>query len=106
MDPLECREVAPAFVASVRIHLERVLVAMGTDLYWARSRVVEYLATIQNKLPPGVTPHTGPDAPSIGWVYQYVLVDESGLHDLGELRTLHDFSLRYPSPLLPRFLLR
>ena len=67
----------------------------GTDLYWARSRVVEYLAKIQNKLPPGVTPQIGPDATSIGWVYQYVLVDESGTHNLQELRALQDWYLRY-----------
>ena len=67
----------------------------GTDLYWARSRVVEYLAKIQNKLPPGVTPQIGPDATSIGWVYQYALVDESGMHNLQELRALQDWYLRY-----------
>jgi Cu(I)/Ag(I) efflux system membrane protein CusA/SilA len=50
----------------------------GTDLYWARSRVVEYLAKVQNKMPPGVTPQIGPDATSVGWVYQYALVDETG----------------------------
>ena len=67
----------------------------GTDLYWARSRVVEYLAKIQNKLPPGVTPQIGPDATSIGWVYQYALVDETGKHDLQELRSFQDWYLRY-----------
>ena len=67
----------------------------GTDLYWARSRVVEYLAKVQNKLPPGVTPQIGPDATSVGWVYQYALVDESGTHNLQELRSFQDWHLRY-----------
>ena len=67
----------------------------GTDLYWARSRVVEYLAKVQNKLPEGVTPQIGPDATSIGWVYQYALVDESGLNDLQKLRSIQDWQLRY-----------
>ena len=60
----------------------------GTDIYWARSRVVEYLAKLQGRLPPGVAPQIGPDATSVGWVYQYALVDESGKHDLQELRAL------------------
>lgn len=67
----------------------------GTDLYWARSRVVEYLAKVRDKLPEGVTPQIGPDATSVGWVYQYALVDESGKHNLQELRSLQDWSLRY-----------
>ena len=67
----------------------------GTDLYWARSRVVEYLAKVQNKLPPGVTPQIGPDATSVGWVYQYALVDPTGKHNLQELRSFQDWSLRY-----------
>ncbi|MFO0739595.1 MAG: CusA/CzcA family heavy metal efflux RND transporter [Labilithrix sp.] len=67
----------------------------GTDLYWARSRVVEYLAKVQGKLPEGVTPQIGPDATSVGWVFQYALVDESGKHDLQELRSFQDWSLRY-----------
>jgi len=67
----------------------------GTDLYWARSRVVEYLAKVQGKLPEGVTPQIGPDATSVGWVYQYALVDESGKHNLQDLRSFQDWSLRY-----------
>ncbi len=67
----------------------------GTDIYWARSRVVEYLAKVRDKLPEGVTPQIGPDATSVGWVYQYALVDESGKHDLQELRSFQDWSLRY-----------
>jgi copper/silver efflux system protein len=67
----------------------------GTDLYWARSRVVEQLAKVQNKLPEGVTPQIGPDATSVGWVYQYALVDETGKNDLQTLRSLQDWQLRY-----------
>lgn len=67
----------------------------GTDIYWARSRVLEYLSTIQGRLPAGVTPQIGPDATGIGWVYQYVVTDRSGRHDLGELRTLQDYTIRY-----------
>ena len=67
----------------------------GTDIYWARSRVVEYLAKVQGKLPEGVTPQIGPDATSVGWVFQYALVDESGKHNLQELRSFQDWYLRY-----------
>ncbi|MGZ3456687.1 MAG: efflux RND transporter permease subunit, partial [Polyangiales bacterium] len=67
----------------------------GTDIYWARSRVLEYLSKVREKLPPGVTPQMGPDATSVGWVYQYALVDESGTHDLQQLRALQDWNLRY-----------
>jgi Cu(I)/Ag(I) efflux system membrane protein CusA/SilA len=67
----------------------------GTDLYWARSRVVEYLARVQDKLPAGVTPQIGPDATSVGWIYQYALVDTTGKRSLQELRSFQDWSLRY-----------
>ena len=67
----------------------------GTDIYWARSRVVEYLAKAKGKIPEGVTPQIGPDATSVGWVFQYALVDESGKHSLQELRSLQDWSMRY-----------
>jgi Cu(I)/Ag(I) efflux system membrane protein CusA/SilA len=67
----------------------------GTDIYWARSRVVEYLAKVKDKLPEGVTPQIGPDATSVGWVYQYALVDETGKHDLQQLRSIQDWQLRY-----------
>ncbi|MGC4113789.1 MAG: efflux RND transporter permease subunit [Myxococcales bacterium] len=72
-----------------------VIFEEGTDLYWARSRVNEYLASIQSRLPEGVRPQLGPDATGIGWVFQYALVDQSGQHGLDELRTLQDFTLRY-----------
>src|SRR5262249_20794918 len=67
----------------------------GTDLYWARSRVLEYLSKIQARLPQGVQTELGPDATSVGWVFQYALVDRSGQHDLASLRSLQDWYLRY-----------
>ena len=66
-----------------------------TDIYWARSRVLEYLQQITAKLPEGAVPVLGPDATGVGWVYTYALVDESGRHDLAYLRTLQDWYLRY-----------
>src|SRR5438270_1175533 len=67
----------------------------GTDVYWARSRVLEYMNGIKGRLPEGVAPVIGPDATGIGWVFQYALVDRSGKHGLDELRTFQDFTLRY-----------
>jgi copper/silver efflux system protein len=67
----------------------------GTDIYWARSRVLEYLNTVRSRLPPDANTRLGPDATGIGWVYQYALVDRSGQHDVGQLRALQDYSLRY-----------
>ncbi|MFT3921859.1 MAG: efflux RND transporter permease subunit [Myxococcales bacterium] len=67
----------------------------GTDVYWARSRVLEYMNGIRSRLPPAVDPVIGPDASGIGWVFQYALVDKSGKHGLDELRTFQDFNLRY-----------
>ena len=67
----------------------------GTDIYWARSRVLEYLNSVRGSLPEGVNPVIGPDATGIGWVYEYALVDDSGTHDLAELRSLQDWRLRY-----------
>ena len=67
----------------------------GTDLYWARSRVLEYLAQVQSRLPAGASPELGPDATGVGWIYQYVLIDRTGGHDLSQLRTLQDWFLKY-----------
>ncbi len=67
----------------------------GTDLYWARSRTLEYLSKITPRLPQGVQTEMGPDATSVGWVYQYALVDKSGTNDLAELRSFQDWYLRY-----------
>jgi Cu(I)/Ag(I) efflux system membrane protein CusA/SilA len=78
-----------------------VIFKEGTDLYWARSRVLEYLATIRRKLPEGAEPVLGPDASSVGWVFQYALVDRSGRHDLADLRAYQDFNLRYSLASVP-----
>jgi Cu(I)/Ag(I) efflux system membrane protein CusA/SilA len=67
----------------------------GTDIYWARSRVIEYLNSVRGSLPEGVNPVIGPDATGVGWVYEYALVDDSGKHDLAELRSIQDWNLRY-----------
>ncbi|PYQ61011.1 MAG: CusA/CzcA family heavy metal efflux RND transporter, partial [Acidobacteria bacterium] len=73
----------------------------GTDLYWARSRVLEYLSKIQSRLPEGVQTELGPDATGVGWVYQYALVDHSGKHSLDELRSYQDWTLRYALQSVP-----
>src|SRR5262245_56320949 len=67
----------------------------GTDIYWARSRVIEYLNSVRGSLPEGVNPTIGPDATGVGWVYEYALVDDTGKHDLAELRSIQDWNLRY-----------
>jgi copper/silver efflux system protein len=67
----------------------------GTDPYWARSRVLEYLNGLQGRLPPGVTPVLGPDATGVGWAFQYALVDKTGTRDLAQLRTLNDWHVQY-----------
>jgi len=67
----------------------------GTDLYWARSRVLEYMQGISAKLPEGVSPRLGPDATGVGWVFEYALVDHSGTHTLADLRSFQDWYLRY-----------
>jgi Cu(I)/Ag(I) efflux system membrane protein CusA/SilA len=66
----------------------------GTDIYWARSRILEYLQAVKNKLPADVNPILGPDATSLGWGFSYALVDETGQHDLAELRSLQDWNLK------------
>jgi len=73
----------------------------GTDLYWARSRVLEYLNQAQARLPAGVTPRLGPDATGVGWVFEYALVDRTGKHDAQALRSLQDFHLRYALSSVP-----
>jgi Cu(I)/Ag(I) efflux system membrane protein CusA/SilA len=73
----------------------------GTDLYWARSRTLEYLSKLQGKLPPGVAPQLGPDATGVGWVFEYALVDRSGRHDLADLRSFQDWTLRYALQAVP-----
>jgi len=73
----------------------------GTDIYWARSRVLEYLSKIQQRLPQGVRTELGPDATGVGWVFQYALVDKSGTHSLDQLRSYQDWTLRYAIQSLP-----
>ncbi len=68
----------------------------GTDMYWARSRVLESLNYVSGRLPQGITPTLGPDATGVGWVYEYALIDKTGKHDLSQLRSLQDWYLRYP----------
>ena len=73
----------------------------GTDLYWARSRVLEYLSQVAGQLPPSAKPALGPDATGVGWVYEYALVDRTGQHDLAELRSLQDWFLKFELQTLP-----
>ncbi len=73
----------------------------GTDLYWARSRVLEYLNQIQGRLPEGAKSALGPDATGVGWIYEYALVDRTGRHDLSQLRSIQDWFLRYELKTIP-----
>ncbi len=73
----------------------------GVDPYWARSRVLEYLNQVQSRLPAGAKPALGPDATGVGWIYQYALVDRTGQNDLGQLRALQDWLLRYELKAVP-----
>jgi Cu(I)/Ag(I) efflux system membrane protein CusA/SilA len=73
----------------------------GTDMYWARSRVVEYLQGIRGQLPDGANPVIGPDATGVGWVFEYALVDETGQHSLADLRSFQDWHLRYSLASVP-----
>ena len=78
-----------------------VIFEEGTDIYWARSRTMEFLSAVLPKLPQGVNTEIGPDATGLGWVFQYVLVDESGQHSLAELRSVQDWYLRYHLKAVP-----
>ena len=78
-----------------------VLFKDGADLYWVRSRVLEYLSQAQSRLPAGVTPALGPDATGVGWVYEYALVDRTGRHDISQLRGIQDWFLRYELKTVP-----
>ena len=78
-----------------------ILFEDGTDPYWARSRVLEYLNQVQSRLPAQAKPALGPDATGVGWIYQYALVDRSGRHDLGELRAIQDWFLKFELKALP-----
>ena len=83
------------------LSLVYVIFEDNTDLYWARSRVLEYMDAAKARLPEGVTPTIGPDATGVGWVFEYALVDRSGKHDLAELRSLQDWNLRYALASVP-----
>ena len=78
-----------------------VLFEDGTDLYWARSRVLEYLSQVQGRLPEGAKASLGPDATGVGWIYEYALVDKTGHHDLSQLRSIQDWFLRYELKSVP-----
>jgi Cu(I)/Ag(I) efflux system membrane protein CusA/SilA len=78
-----------------------VLFDDSTDLYWARSRVLEYLSQVRDRLPTDVSPSLGPDATGLGWIYEYALIDRTGQHDLGQLRALQDWFLRYQLKTVP-----
>jgi Cu(I)/Ag(I) efflux system membrane protein CusA/SilA len=73
----------------------------GTDLYWARTRVLEYLSQVSGRLPPEARPELGPDATGVGWVYEYALVDRSGRHDLSQLRSIQDWFLKFELQTVP-----
>ena len=73
----------------------------GTDLYWARSRVLEYLNQVSGSLPEGAQPSLGPDATGVGWIFQYALVDRTGSHDLAQLRSLQDWFLKFELQTVP-----
>lgn len=76
----------------------------GTDIYWARSRVLEYLSQVASRLPPEARPALGPDATGVGWVYEYALKDPTGKTDLSQLRSLQDWFLKYELQTVPAFL--
>lgn len=78
-----------------------VLFEDGTDLYWARSRVLEYLSQVQSRLPEGAKASLGPDATGVGWIYEYALVDKTGRHDLAQLRSIQDWFLRFELKTVP-----
>ena len=78
-----------------------ILFEDGTDLYWARSRVLEYLSQVQSRLPANAVTALGPDATGVGWVYEYALVDRSGTHDLSELRSIQDWFLKFELQTVP-----
>src|SRR5215469_15218606 len=104
--------VATKFIAAPKVKFVRgesmfgksfvyVIFEDGTDIYWARSRVIEYLNSVQGSLPEGVTPVIGPDATGVGWVYEYALVDTNGTQSLADLRSLQDWHLRYALESVP-----
>ncbi len=105
--PISTSLIAAPRVTSVRgqsmfgMSFVYVIFEDGTDMYWARSRVLEYLNEAQARLPEGVNPTLGPDATGVGWVFSYALVDRTGQHDLAQLRAIQDFKVRYAVESVP-----
>ncbi len=105
--PISAALVAAPKVQAVRgqsmfgMSFVNVVFEDGTDIYWARSRVLEYMSSVRAKLPAGVNPTLGPDATGVGWVFEYALVDRTGKHDLAELRSLQDWNVRYALESVP-----
>jgi Cu(I)/Ag(I) efflux system membrane protein CusA/SilA len=105
--PLTTAMLAVPFAKTVRgysffgLSFVYVLFEDGTDMYWARSRVLEYLNFVSGQLPRGITPSLGPDATGVGWIYEYALVDRSGGQDLAQLRSIQDWYLRYQLQTVP-----
>jgi Cu(I)/Ag(I) efflux system membrane protein CusA/SilA len=105
--PISTKLLAAPKVTSVRgqsffgLSFVYVIFDEGTDMYWARSRVLEYMASAQAELPDEVVPTLGPDATGVGWVFQYALIDRSGNTDLAELRSLQDYTIRYALESVP-----
>ncbi|MYE15668.1 MAG: efflux RND transporter permease subunit, partial [Gemmatimonadetes bacterium] len=103
--PLATQMLAAPFAQVVRgysffgVSFVYVIFEDGTDLYWARSRVLEYLSSVSEQLPPGVSPKLGPDATGVGWAFVYALKSDS--HDLGELRSIQDWFLKYELTTVP-----
>jgi Cu(I)/Ag(I) efflux system membrane protein CusA/SilA len=104
--------ISSALISAPKVHAVRgqsmfgmsfvnVIFEDGTDIYWARSRVLEYMSSVRAKLPEGVNPTLGPDATGVGWVFEYALVDKSGQHDLQQLRSIQDWNVRYALASLP-----
>jgi Cu(I)/Ag(I) efflux system membrane protein CusA/SilA len=105
--PISAALIAAPKVQAVRgqsmfgMSFVNVIFEDGTDIYWARSRVLEYMSSVRARLPAGVNPTLGPDATGVGWVFEYALVDKTGKHDLQELRSLQDWNVRYALESVP-----
>ncbi len=105
--PISSRLLAAPKVKAVRgqsffgLSFVYIIFEDGTDMYWARSRVLEYMSSAQATLPDGVVPTLGPDATGVGWVFQYALTDESGNNDLQQLRSLQDWTIKYALESVP-----
>jgi len=105
--PLTTAMLAVPFASVVRgysffgLSFVYIIFEDGTDMYWARSRVLEYLNFVSGRLPSGVNPTLGPDATGVGWIYEYALVDRTNRHDLAQLRSIQDWYLRYPLQTVP-----